>query len=137
MRPRLFGEAVSSGSQDGLMAYKKNKERPENAAQASVKKEMAKPRMARSARIEELKLDTDRIPENPSTTMSGTVIKIIRSRTASEPEKAQIDVDGSDYQHGNLRIENTLVDEHGDDVSLKKGAHVDLTVTAKGVKTGR
>ena len=119
------------------MAHNKNNEQPENAAQASVKKEMAKPRMARSARIEELKLDTDRIPENPSTTMSGTVIKIIRSRTASEPEKAQIDVDGSDYQHGNLRIENTLVDEHGDDVSLKKGAHVDLTVTAKGVKTGR
>jgi len=30
-----------------------------------------------------------------------------------------------------VRIENTLTDEHGDDVSLKKGAHVDVTVTAK------
>ena len=114
------------------MAHKKNKEQPEKAALASVKEEMAKPRMARSARIEELKIDTDRIRENPSMTMPGTVSKIIRSRRPSEPEKAQIVVDES--QGGNLRIENTLVDEHGNDVSLKKGAHVDLTVTAKGDK---
>jgi hypothetical protein len=104
----------------------KNNEQPENAAQASVRKEMAKPRMARSAKIEELKLDTDRVP--------GTVSKIIRSRKPSEPETAQIIIDESRHQDGNLRIENTLVDEHGNDVSLKKGAHVDLTVTAKGVK---
>jgi hypothetical protein len=90
------------------MAYKKNKERPKNAAQASVKKEMAKPRIAGSARIEELKLNTDRVPEHPSTTISGTVSKIIRSRTVSEPEKAQIVVDESRHQDGNLRIENTL-----------------------------
>ncbi len=116
------------------MAHKKNNEQPENAAQASVKKEMAKPRMARSAKIEELKLDTDRVSENPSTTIPGTVSKIIRSRRPSEPETAQIVIDESRHQDGNLRIENTLVDEHGNDVSLKKGAHVDLTVTAKGVK---
>jgi hypothetical protein len=27
-----------------------------------------------------------------------------------------------------------LTDEHGDDVKLKKGAHVEVTVTAKDVK---
>ena len=31
----------------------------------------------------------------------------------------------------NLRIENTLTDEQGDDVKLKKGARVDVSVAAK------
>ena len=42
-----------------------------------VNKEMAKPRMARSAKIAELNLDTSRIREHPSTTIPGTVDKII------------------------------------------------------------
>ena len=91
---------------------------------------MAKPRMARSARIGELNLDTTRIPEQPSTTMPGIVNKIIRSRP-SQLEKAQIAVDGADHGYRALRIENTLTDEHGDDVKLKKGAHVEVTVTAQ------
>ncbi len=94
-------------------------------------KEMAKPRVARSAKIAELNLDISRIPEQPSTTMPGIVNKIISSRHASQPEKAQIALDGTDQQYRNLRIENTLTDEHGDGVKLKKGAHVDVTVTAK------
>jgi hypothetical protein len=49
----------------------------------------------------------------------------------SQPEKAEIAVDGDDSRNRTLRIENTLTDEHGDDVSLKKGAHVDVTVTAR------
>ena len=92
---------------------------------------MAKPRMARSARIAELNLDTARIPEQPSTTMPGTVDKIIPSPRPSQPEKAQIAVDGADHRYRDLRIENTLTDEHGDDVRLKKGAHVEVTVTAE------
>jgi hypothetical protein len=92
--------------------------------------ELAKPRMSRSARIAELNLDTARIPEQPSITVPGTVNKIITSPRPSQPEKAEIAVDGDDSRKA-LRIENTLTDEHGDDVSLKKGAHVDVTVTAK------
>jgi hypothetical protein len=92
---------------------------------------MAKPRMARSARIAELKLDSARIPEHPSITMPGTVKKIIPSLRPNQPEKAQIAVDGADRLHRNLRFENTLTDEHGDDVKLKKGAHVEVTVIAK------
>ena len=91
---------------------------------------MAKPRMARSARIAELNLDTARIPEQPSTTMPGIVDKIISSPRPSEPERAQIAVDGAEHGYRDLRIENTLTDEHGDDVKLKKGAHVEVTVTA-------
>ena len=62
--------------------------------------------------------------------MPGTVKKIIRSPRPTKPEKSQIAVDGADDRHRDLRIENTLTDEHGDDVRLKKGAHVEVTVTA-------
>jgi hypothetical protein len=78
---------------------KKAKKEFDEATRASVKKEMAKPRMAKSARITELNLDTARIPEQPSTTMTGTVYKIISSPHPSQPEKAQIAVDGADHWH--------------------------------------
>jgi hypothetical protein len=113
------------------MLHKKAKKGHGDATLASVTKEMAKPRMARSARITELKLDTVRIPEQPSTTMPGTVNKIIPSLRRSQPEKVQIAVDGADHRYRDLRIENTLTDEHGDDVGLKKGAHVDVTITTE------
>ena len=110
---------------------KKAKKKPGSSTRASVKKEMAKPRMSRSGRIAELNLDTARIREQPSITISGTVDKIIPSRRPSQPEKAQITVDSADHRHRDLRIENTLTDEHGEDVKLKKGAHVQVTVTAE------
>ena len=116
---------------DVSMPHKKSKTHPDDATRASVTKEMAMPRMARSAKIAELNLDTSRIPERPSTTTPGIVNKIIPSPQTSQPEKAQVAVDGTDQRYRNLRIENTLTDEHGDDVRLKKGAHVDITVTAK------
>jgi hypothetical protein len=116
---------------DVSMPHKKRKTQPDDATRASVTKEMAKPRMARSAKIAELNLNTSRIPEQPSTTMPGIVNKIISSPHTSQPEKAQIAVDGTDQRYRNLRSENTLTDEHGDDAKLKKGAHVNVTVTAK------
>jgi hypothetical protein len=113
------------------MRHKKSKTELGKATRASFKKETAKPRMAKSARIAELNLDTARIPEQPSTTMPGTVCKIIPSAGPSQPEKPQIALDGADHRYLALRIENTLTDEHGDDVRLRKGAHVEVTVTAK------
>jgi len=53
-----------------------NKQRGK-ATLASLTKEMAMPRIARSARIAELNLDSSRIVEPPSVTMPGTVDKII------------------------------------------------------------
>jgi hypothetical protein len=116
------------------MVHNNRKKESSNATLAGVKKEMAKPRMAKSARIAELNLDAARVPEQPSTTMPGTVDKIIPSKRSRQPEKAQIAVDGADDRYRILRIENTLTDEHGDDVRLKKGAHVEITVAAKAVK---
>jgi hypothetical protein len=113
------------------MMHKNGKKESGKAVRASVKKEMAKPRMARSARIAELNLDTARIPEQPSVTMPGTVNKIISPLRPTQPEKAQIAVHWADHRYRDLRIENTLTDEHGDDVKLKKGAHVEVTVKAE------
>jgi hypothetical protein len=113
------------------MPHKKGKKEPRNATHADVTKEMAKPRTARSARIAELNLDTSRNIEQPSTTMPGTVKKIILPSRPNLPEKAQIAVAGAPHPYRDTRIENTLTDEHGDDVRLKKGAHVEITVTSR------
>ena len=113
------------------MPQKKSRTKSGRATYASVKKELAKPRMAKSARIAELNLDTARIPEQPSAAMSGTVDKIILSPGPSQPERARIAVDGAGHRDRHLRIENALSDENGDDVRLKKGAHVEVTVTAE------
>jgi hypothetical protein len=113
------------------MLYKKSKKELGNATRAGVRKEMAKPRMARSARIAELNLDTSRISEQPSAALPGTVDKIISSSRPSHPEKAQIAVKEPDRRKQDLRIENVLTNEHGDDVKLKKGAHVEVTIAAE------
>jgi hypothetical protein len=113
------------------MSHKKTNKESAKAIRAGVRKEMAKPRMARSARIAELNSDPDRIPGQPSVSMPGTVDKIIPSPRRGKPEKAQIAVDGADRMYRNLRIENALLDEHGDDAKLKKGGRVDVTVTAE------
>ena len=110
---------------------KKPKGKTDTVTLANVKAEMANPRRARSAKIAELKLDTTRIPEAPSATVPGTVDKIIPSPRPNRPEKAQIGIRGPDREYRDIRIENSLVEEHGDDVKLKKGAHVDVTVTAR------
>ena len=120
------------------MRRMKRKKEPGNATRVSVKKEMAKPRMARSARITELNLDTARIPEQPTITMPGTVDKIIPSLRPGQPEKVQIAVDVAAPRHrDHLLIENTLTDEHGNDVKLQKGARVEVTVTAEARRYGR
>jgi hypothetical protein len=113
------------------MRTKKDKNERRDRTRDSVRKEMAKPRITRSARISELNLDIDRVPVRPSASMSGIVDKIIRPPRPSKPEKAQIAVDHADLGYPDLRIENTLIDAHGDDVKLKKGAHVEITVTAE------
>jgi hypothetical protein len=75
------------------------------------------------------------LTDKPSTTLPGTVEKIIPSPDPSEPEKAQIAVEGADHLYREIRIENTLTDENGDEVSLKPGARVDVTVEADATET--
>jgi hypothetical protein len=68
--------------------------------------------------------------EKPSTTLPATVERIIKPVVPNEPEKAQIAVEGADHLYRELRIENTLTDEHGDTVKLKPGAEVEVTIAA-------
>jgi hypothetical protein len=69
-------------------------------------------------------------PDKPSVTMPGSVEKIIKPSQPSEPEKAQIAIEGADDLYREIRIENSLTDENGDEVRLKKGADVEVTVEA-------
>jgi hypothetical protein len=114
------------------MRHKKPKREVFDATRAIVEEEMARPRMAKSVRIMERDLDTGRVSEPPRTIMPGTVDKIIPPRGRRQPEKAQIGVDGAARLYRNLRIENSLTDENGDEVKLKKGARVEVTVAAEG-----
>jgi hypothetical protein len=68
--------------------------------------------------------------EKPSTTLPGTVERIIKPLSADDPEKAQIAIEGADDLYREIRIENTLTDENGDKVRLKQGADVEVTVEA-------
>lgn len=113
------------------IVQKKHKTEPVIATHTRLIKELAKPRMARSARLAEQKLDSARVPEHPRVTMPGTVDRIIPSLSPSKPERAQIAVDGAHRPHRDLRIENSLLDENGEDVKLKKGARVEVTVTSQ------
>ena len=71
------------------------------------------------------------MPEKPSVTLPGTVEQIIASPYPGIPEKAEIAVEGADELYQEIRIDNTLIDKHGDEVRLKKGAHVEVTVEAE------
>ena len=69
--------------------------------------------------------------EKPNVTLPGRVEKIIESEGPKEPEKAEISIEGGDPLYQEIRIENSLTDENGDEVRLKMGAEVDITVEAE------
>jgi len=65
-----------------------------------------------------------------STTIPGTVEKIITPVDPKEPEKAQIEVETDEHLYRELRIENELTDKEGNPVRLKVGAKVAVTIEA-------
>jgi hypothetical protein len=73
--------------------------------------------------------------ETLKVTMPGVVQKIILSPLIREPDKAEITVEGADHLYKEIRIENTLEDSKGNEVKLKAGDHVDVTVEAKSKDT--
>jgi predicted DNA-binding antitoxin AbrB/MazE fold protein len=73
---------------------------------------------------------TENTAAKPSTTLPGTVEKIIKPIHPQEPEKAEIAIEGADHLYREIRIENTLTDENGEPVRLKEGAQVEVTVEA-------
>jgi hypothetical protein len=59
-----------------------------------------------------------------STSLPGTVDKIVKAASPAEPEKAQIAVEGADHKYKDIRIENALTDGLGEEVQLQPGAKV-------------
>jgi hypothetical protein len=92
--------------------------------------------MSSSDALFEVVWNGEHMTEKPNVTLPGTVEKIIKPSQPNEPEKAQIAIEGADMLYREIRIENSLTDENGQEVRLKKGAEVDVTVEAdKGATT--
>ena len=72
----------------------------------------------------------DNSTEKPAVTLPGTVEKILPSVDPREPEKAQIAIHGAEPLYREVRIDNSLKDESGNEVKLKQGAEVDVTIQA-------
>jgi ribosomal protein L9 len=72
--------------------------------------------------------------ESVVVTLPGTVDKIIPA-IGSTTEKAQIRVDGAEPLYREIRVDNTLHNVGGEDVSLKLGAEVKVTIEAKPAAT--
>jgi hypothetical protein len=73
--------------------------------------------------------------EKASMTRPGTVQKIIQPAYLGQPEKAEIAVHGADDLYKEIRVENALKDDDGEEVRLKKGAQVEVTIQADADET--
>lgn len=74
---------------------------------------------------------TEPTPDNKATvTLPGTVEKIIKPHSPDMPEKAQISVEGAEDLYKEIRVDNVVTDEHGNELKLKPGAKVDVTIEA-------
>jgi hypothetical protein len=63
-------------------------------------------------------------------TLPARVKKIIKPSHPKEPEKAEIHVKGSDPLYEEIRVDNSLTNKDGKEVSLKEGADVKVSVEA-------
>ena len=58
--------------------------------------------------------------------LHGRVQKVIRPIGSSQPEKAEINIEEADDLYREIRVENVVTDEDGEQGRLKPGAHVDV-----------
>ena len=66
--------------------------------------------------------------EPASVSMGGVVQKIISSPSPNVANTAEISVDGAEDLYKEIRIENSLQDSKGNEVELKAGDSVTVTV---------
>ena len=71
----------------------------------------------------------------PQMEKPGTVSKIVKSRFPAVSEKAEITIEGADDLYREIRIENTLLNDSGEEVKLKEGASVSVTIEADSSQT--
>jgi hypothetical protein len=75
--------------------------------------------------------------KKPSAVMSGRVETIIKSPFPNVSDKVEIHVVGADHLYREIRIDNSLTNENGEEVSLKAGAQVEVIVEAKAESTNK
>jgi len=76
--------------------------------------------------------------EKIAVTLPGTVQKIIPSFTKDDTDKAEIVIEGADPLYKEIRVDNVLQDKRtGEEVELKPGAEVDVTIEAEPNATTR
>ncbi len=72
-----------------------------------------------------------------STKLPGIVEKVIKPHAgSSEPEKAQIAVEGADHLYRELRVPNRLTDDEGNKVSLEVGTDVEVKIESEAKTEG-
>ena len=69
------------------------------------------------------------MPEKPSATLPGTVRKVLQF--PSKSEKVELAIEGPNHFREEIRIENSLTNSSGQDVQLKTGAKVKITIKAE------
>ena len=80
------------------------------------------------------KADKANESENATVTLPATVQKIVPA-LGSQPEKAEIAIEGAEELYREIRVENNLRDPDGSAVKLKKGAEVEVTIEAEPTAT--
>ena len=68
--------------------------------------------------------------DKPSTTLPGTVQKIIKPIDPHAEDTAEISIEKAEDLYREIRVENTLKDEKGEEVAIKEGAQVEVTIEA-------
>jgi len=68
--------------------------------------------------------------EVKSPTMPGTVEKIIPSILPGGQDTAQISIEEADHLYKEIRVDNRFTNKDGEEVALKLGAEVDVTIAA-------
>lgn len=66
-----------------------------------------------------------------STTLPGTVDKIVKPPAPGKREQAQILVEGADQIYKEIRIENALTNDLGQEVRLEPGDKVRVTIASE------
>ena len=64
------------------------------------------------------------------TIKTATVTQIVPSFDPQEPEKAEIHIHDAEPLYQELRVPNSLHDENGSEVKLKKGAAIEVHIEA-------
>jgi hypothetical protein len=77
------------------MPDNKHKKKTGNTTLTDVQKEMAQPRITKSARIAEQNLYTTRTSEQPRSIIPGNVYRLVHSPRPSKPQKALVAIDNA------------------------------------------